>query len=71
MQETQVQSPVQEDPACWGVTKPVSHNSRARAPRQEKPPQGEACTPQLEKARAAKKTQHSQKNNKAVSQVSI
>ena len=40
---------------------------RAPAPQQEKPPQQEACTPQLEKAhalRATKKTQRNQKKQK-------
>ena len=56
-----VQFLIREDPMCWGTTKPVSHNywaftlqllgpdcPRARAPKQEKPPQWEACAQQLE-----------------------
>ena len=31
MQETQVQSLIQEDPTCLGATKPVRHNYRACA----------------------------------------
>ena len=32
MQKTQVQSLVQENPTCWGATKPVFHNCWAREP---------------------------------------
>ena len=37
MQETQVQSLVQEDPTCCGATKPVpeAHEPKACAPQQE------------------------------------
>ena len=50
---TQVQFLVQEDPTCRGTTKPTSHDywsphPRAHALQQEKPPQWEAWTPQLE-----------------------
>ena len=48
MQETRVQSLVQEDPTCRAATKPVYHSYWARAPQQEKPPQWEACGLQLE-----------------------
>ena len=52
MQVTRVRDLVWEDPTCWGATKPVHHNygacvhttteawvPRARAPKQETPPQ--------------------------------
>ena len=65
VQGTQVQALVQEDSICLGATKPQSHNYRAHvpqllkpghprpcAPQEEKPPQQEARTPQLEKAQA-------------------
>ena len=42
MQGIWVQSLVQEDFTCHGVTKPVSHNYWAWALQQEKPPQQEA-----------------------------
>ena len=61
MQEIQVQFPIQEDHTCPGAVKPVHRNPgahvqqlleptgpRACAPYQEKPPQWEGCTPQLE-----------------------
>ena len=53
MQGTSVWSLVQEDPTGHGTTKPMNHNywspsPRARALQQEKPPQWEAHTPQLE-----------------------
>ena len=55
MQWTWVQFLVQEDSTCPGATKPVHHNYwahalRACAPQQQKPPQREDLTPQLEKA---------------------
>ena len=89
MQGTQVQSLVQEDPTCYGATKPVHHNyyraSKQQPPnlcatataalepeasaRNKKPPQWRPahcnqeypCSMQLEIARAATKTQQSQK----------
>ena len=61
MQGIQVQSLVREDFTCHGSTKPVWHNYwaqllqvlkhrslRACVPQQERPPQWEACAPQLE-----------------------
>ena len=47
VQATLVQTLVQEDPTCLGATKPVHHSYWARD-LQEKPPQCEACPPQLE-----------------------
>ena len=35
IQETQVQTLIWEDPACWGTTKPVSHNCWACEPAPE------------------------------------
>ena len=50
MQETRVQSLVQEDPTCQRATKPVGHNRWAHAPQpklhKKMPPQCEAHTPQ-------------------------
>ena len=46
MQETWVRSLVQEDPTYHEATKPMCHNYWAHALQQEKPQQGEACTPQ-------------------------
>ena len=48
MQKTQVRSLVWEHSTCCRATKPMGHNYWARAPQQEKPPQWEAGTPQLE-----------------------
>jgi len=61
MQGTQVRIPSRGVPTCHGTTKPVHHNywahmlqlqkpacPRARALQQEKPPQWEAHTPQLQ-----------------------
>ena len=55
MQETRVPSLSQEDPTCCRATRPVHHNywrlhPRASAPQQERPPQWEACVPQLEES---------------------
>ena len=74
MQEKLVWSLVQEDPTCCSATKPMATTTEARVPRagapqQGKPRQWEAhapqtgnpCSLQPEKARAAVKTQHSQK----------
>ena len=52
-QETWVQSLIQKDPSCRGATKSVCHNHwtcmpRVCSPQQEKPPQWEACSLQLE-----------------------
>ena len=52
MQETLVQSLVQEDPTCLGTTKPVCHNFWACALQQEKLLQWEADAPQLEEVQA-------------------
>ena len=56
MQWTLVRLLVQEDSTCPGATKPMHHNCwayalRACALQQQKPPQWEDLTPQLEKAR--------------------
>ena len=55
MQQTQIRPLIQKDPTCLGATtEPASralraHTSRAGALQEEKSPQWEACTPQLEK----------------------
>ena len=53
MQGTWVQALVRENSICLRATKvyaqlPKPVDPRAHAPQQEKPPQWEACTPQLE-----------------------
>ena len=53
--EKRVWSLSRKDPTCHGATKPMHHSYWARGPtaralQQEKPPQWEACTLQLEKA---------------------
>ena len=64
MQETQVQSPAQEDSTCLRATKPGTatteiHISRADALQQEKPPQWESPC-------AATKTQHKWKKKSLI-----
>jgi len=61
MQETRVQSPVQEQLSqAPQLLKPMY--PKARALQQKKPPQWEVCAPQLEKSLlAARKSQHSEK----------
>ena len=61
---------VWEDSTCCGATRPVQHNYWAHEPKllkpkqprtsalqQEKPPQWEACSPQLHKAQQSNKDQ--------------
>ena len=59
VQGTWVHSLIQKDPSCLGATKSVCHNCWACTPRacspQEKPPQWEACSPQLEKSPCSNK----------------
>ena len=50
MQETWVWSLIREDLTCLKQLKPVHHNYWTSAQQQEKPPQGEARAPQLEKS---------------------
>ena len=78
MQGAWVRSLVQEDPTCWGATKPLCHNYWARAlephaVQQEKPAQWEAhapqlesspCSLQLEKTRAQQRWPSTAKNKK-------
>ena len=45
MQGTRIRALVREDPICRGATT-EARAPRARAPQQEKPPQGEARAPQ-------------------------
>ena len=81
-QGTRVQSLAGDAPACCRATKPRAPQLlkpiylRARAPRQEKPPQPDAQTPPAreqtllsptgESPHAAMKTQHSQKKKKKI-----
>ena len=63
-----IQSLVREDPTCHGTTKPVRHNlpdlcSRACAPQQGKPPQGEARAPQQRVAPLAKSREEPEHSN--------
>ena len=48
MQEARILSLVQKDPTCRRAAKPMHYNCWACALQQEKPPQQEACTLQLE-----------------------
>ena len=63
MQGTQVWSLVGEDPTCCSVTEDCA--LEARAPQQEKLPQWEVHTPQLEKARAQQRRAN-EPNNKYI-----
>ena len=79
MQGTWVRSLVQKDSTCNGATEPIHHNhwsprTYTPAPQQEKPPQWDACTLQLESSPwqlqlerspcTARKTQYSQELKK-------
>ena len=62
MQETWVQSLLQEDPTCSGAIKPMCHNYWAQEPQQEKPLQSAAHTPQLEETLAQQPTPRAAEN---------
>ena len=65
MQGTWVRFLVQKDFTCCKATKPMCHTTEARvptarAPQQEKPPQQEACKPQVAPAHRNKRKAHAQ-----------
>ena len=60
MRETQIQPLIWEDPKCQGATKPVHHNSRARAPDPQllKPVGSGICALQQEKSLQLESSPH-------------
>ena len=66
VQATRVWSLIWDDPTCCTATNPVHHIYWARDPQQEKPPEWEALTPQVEKSPCSRKDPAQPKINKII-----